>query len=97
MRRKTKPRVVWLPNTNANSFGAFGRSTSQTFVVDNPSTAPGAVTVGEIPIVIDSQDDALDPATSLSDIENSGYRLRRIVGKIVILTDQSNDAGEPHI
>jgi len=98
VRRKTRPRVVWLPNTNANSVGAFGRSVVQRFVVDGVGqTAPGTVIVGEVPIVIDSQDDPLDPATSLSDIENSGYRLRRIVGKIAVVADQTSDTGEPHI
>jgi len=91
MRRRTKPRVVWLPPTNANSISADNLSGFQAFRVDISPDAPMAV--GEIPLVIDSQDDPLDPTTSLADVESSGYRLRRIVGKIWISIDQ--DAGTP--
>lgn len=90
MRRRTKPRVVWLPNTNANSLPG-ARSTWQIFDVQPGATTFGSSAVGEIPITIDSQDDPLDPATSLSDLENSGYRLRRIVGKIFAFADQDID------
>lgn len=81
--RRRKPRVVWLPPTNLNSL-PFTSSTSglQTFFV-GVSPGLGAV-AGEIPLVIDSQDDPLDPNTSLADIESTGYRLRRIVGKIFL-------------
>lgn len=99
MRRRSRPRVVWLPGTNANSVGIGGGNTDnhvQTFIVGIPGpVAIGDTSVGEIPLVIDSQDDVLDPVTSLSDIENSGYRLRRIVGKIWIrpLTSTLDDPG----
>lgn len=81
MRRK--PRVVWLPPTNANSIGPGFTSGYQEFVVDVTGTT-GDFSVGEIPLVIDGQGDELDAAgvNTLSDLENSGYRLRRIVGKI---------------
>lgn len=82
MRRKS-PRVVWLPQTNANSIEPANDSAYQIFSVDlAPASAAGDFSVGEIPLTIDSQEDPLDPGTSLSDIYNSGYRLRRIVGKI---------------
>jgi len=83
MRRRTKPRVVWLPPTNANSIPLSSATSGfQEFFVGVASgTGPVA---GEIPLTIDSQDDPLDPNTSLADIESTGYRLRRIVGKIWI-------------
>lgn len=95
VRRRTKPRVVWLPNTNANSVSNAGvfRTTWQTFVIQVTSPNQGSIAVGEIPIVIDSQDDPLAAATSLSDVENSGYRLRRIVGKIFCFAKQDVDVG----
>lgn len=79
MRRKS-PRVVWLPQTNANSLGD-GTQVYQLGVitVGGPS---GATDTLEQPVVLDNQQTvtgSTDP--SLSDIESSGYRLRRIVGK----------------
>lgn len=87
MRRK--PRVVWLPPTNANSFGGLNTNGVQIFAVNTTGVAPKAT--GEIPLVIDSQDDPLDPATSLADVENSGYRLRRVVGKIWVECQGSDE------
>lgn len=81
MRRRTKPRVVWLPPTNANTLGNAGTAAYQIFAVD-VADAVGDFAVGEIPITIDSQSDPLDANTSLADVESAGYRLRRIVGKI---------------
>lgn len=89
MRRKSSPRVVWLPPTDANSPNASPTVGYQVFNVDI-SMASGTAT-GEIPLTIDSQDDPLDPNTTLSDIESSGYRLRRIVGKIWILGEEADD------
>lgn len=81
MRRRTKPRVVWLPPTNANSLGD-GSQGYQGFVL-SPTGSTGNTAVADIPMVIDSQLSVNDPEThSLADIESSGYRLRRIVGKI---------------
>lgn len=91
MRRRTKPRVVWLPNTNANSLPG-NRSTWQIFDVQPGALTFGSSAVGEIPIVIDATSvDPLDAVSSLSDIENSGYRLRRVVGKIFCFADQDAD------
>lgn len=83
MRRRSKPRVVWLPGTNANSLGGFNSSTWQL-----TSTTVGVGTAGqtdtiEIPVTQDGAgSDPLDTNSTLADIESSGYRLRRIVGKI---------------
>lgn len=83
--RRRKPRVVWLPPTNANSIPPANTSGYQIFSVDVSGNA-GDIAVGEIPLTIDGQTDELDTAgvNTLSDIENSGYRLRRIVGKIFL-------------
>lgn len=81
MRRRTKPRVVWLPQTNANSLGA-GTQVYQLGVI-TATGATGDSTTLEIPLVLDNQQEAFDVnSPSLSDIENSGYRLRRVVGKL---------------
>jgi len=88
MRRRTKPRVVWLPPTNANSLGAAATAGYQIFVLDLAGVT-GSFVVGEIPLTIDAQSDPLAPESSLADVENSGYRLRRIVGKIFVVCLQN--------
>lgn len=91
--RRRSPRVVWLPVTNANSVGNGNVSQLQTFVVGVAGTT-GDSSVGEIPLVIDAEVDPLGATTSLADVENNGYRLRRIVGKIWCRYDQ-DDAQNP--
>lgn len=83
MAKRRRAKVVWLPNTNANSVGISQTATTQIALIDfvGPGDA-GDFISGEIPVVIDGEQAPLDPATSLSDIFNSGYRIRRIVGKI---------------
>lgn len=92
MRKRTRPRVVWLPPTNLNSIDSVtSESGIQAFRVDTLAF-PGVATA-EIPVVIDgNEQDPLDTTTSLSDVENSGYRLRRIVGKIWVRMDQLDDS-----
>lgn len=91
MRRRSGPRVVWLPQTNANSFTPPLTSTFQRFRVFPPGGG-GSFDVGEIPLVIDDTKDPLALESSLSDVENSGYRLRRVVGKIwVAALQQAED------
>jgi len=88
--RRRKPKVVWLPPTNANSINGDVNSGIHEFIIDAASNQP---TNAEIPLVIDADDDPLDSTTtSLSDIENSAYRLRRIVGKIFVSVNQLADA-----
>lgn len=89
--RKRKPRVVWLPPDPANAVVPNEDTTGWLGTINGgPNQAAleisgSATTVNvEIPVVID----APRPETeSLSDIEDSGYRLRRIVGKIFCLGD----------
>uniref|UniRef100_UPI00404854C7 hypothetical protein n=1 Tax=Rheinheimera sp. TaxID=1869214 RepID=UPI00404854C7 len=95
-RRRSKPRVVWLPSTDINSVGQDPNADSvyQQFGVDVIGPT-GSFAVGEIPIVIDQSTDAQDPTQSLSDLENSGYRLRRIVGKIWVSQEQVQEETAP--
>lgn len=95
--RRGKPRVVWLPNTNANSVGAVPTSTVQSFVVE-PSGILGDFAVAEIPVTIDSDQDPIGAAdVSLADIFSSGYRLRRLVGKLFISCTQLAEDNAPVI
>lgn len=92
MRRRRKPRVVWLPpaaearNQVINpaisdaSVGAFS------FNINVAGTGLGTYATGLIPMVSDIpavpfQSGGL-PISTLADIQSSGYRLRRCVGKI---------------
>lgn len=94
--RRRKPKVVWLPLTNANDIGAPGDITStvyNAFIVPVSGTT-GDVQTTEIPIVLDSPQTAASATdSSLADIESSGYRLRRIVGKIWCVYNQSDLTG----
>lgn len=93
MRRRRKPRVVWLPLDLNNRLGqapssATLGSQSGTLIAVLTANPLGAIsTTQEFPIVKDfsgptNVPGVADPEATLSDIENSGYRLRRIVGKI---------------
>jgi len=89
MRRRKSPRVVWLPPTNLTSLDAGGQSVVNNFILDFTGTNEatiGASTIAEIPLVIDAADDDIVNTANqtLSDVENSSYRLRRIVGKIFV-------------
>lgn len=95
MRRKTRPRVVWFPHTNANTL----RFDDNTFsnVIELELTTSGATVgntvTGFAPVIIDENADVQAGPTTLSDIENSGYRLRRIVGKCFVAKQQIADDG----
>lgn len=92
-RRKTK--VVWLPGTNAFSAdsAAIAAPNTTTWQLQTSSifgSIAGDHTAFEIPVTLDgSQSDPLNATSSLADIESSGYRLRRVVGKVYILIAQS--------
>lgn len=90
MRRKTRPRVVWLPNTLEFAIGDDSRqSTYSQAIHDLNGPAAGDAVVSLHAITIDAPADPLVATSTLSDIENSGYRLRRIVGKIWCSMQQS--------
>lgn len=91
--RKRRPRVVWLPlSTQLRVNGVSGALDPGAFrfIVDVPTFAIPAGVTGICPVV---QDEPLNlafggPIASLSDKENSGYRLRRIVGKVTVSANQ---------
>lgn len=97
MRRK-KPRVVWLPADINNRLGeaplaATNDHQSSTIIhifTGNPLGDPPVTE--EIPIVKDFFGQATGMLTnvdsSLADIEQTGYRLRRIVGKLSFSVQQ---------
>lgn len=86
-RTRRRPKVVWLPLDLSNRVGQQGTAINGgvtgigTFVID-VSGPFGATTTAVIPVVRDDPQPAAFLAASLSDMENSSYRLRRIVGKI---------------
>jgi hypothetical protein len=89
VRRKSKPRVVWLPPSN-NSFFLNGGSSTIAFFVINASGGLGTGVTSETTVVADTTfgGGGIGAAQSLADIENTGYRIRRIVGKIFVFSDQ---------
>lgn len=99
MRRRTKPRVVWLPPTNRNSLDVATKLSGiqRVFLdVPNDSSTAGNSSAGEIPLVIDGE--ALDPLgtdITLGDLNNSSYRLRRIVGKLFAFRQVRGSTDEP--
>lgn len=90
MRRRTRPKVVWLPTTNANSVDPTSNYQFAAATFDEDVAGGGALI--ELPLVIDNQD-PLTPGKSLADIEDSGYRLRRIVGKVWCFIAQTRLGG----
>lgn len=88
MRRKTRPKVVWAPGTNANSVGTLNEGIPQ-FGNFTVPVGPDGVGVFEIPLIQDGvQNDPLGASSSLADIESTGYRLRRICGKVWVFAAQ---------
>lgn len=77
-RRTRRPRVVWLPPSLA---ATVGQTSGVNVFGLGVAGGAGDFVVGEQPIVNDIQD-PLAAGVSLADVENSGYRLRRIVGKV---------------
>jgi len=91
MRRRTKPKVVWLPKDGRFTI----QDTNVISAILEIDGAVGTVTTGIVSVVIDEPQDELVATTTLSDVENSGYRLRRIVGKCFVGVDQAGDTGGP--
>lgn len=91
MRRKTRPRVIWLPGDPFFSVDAAALGHSTINVARNVVTAlsPGITNTIVAPCVKDLPQNPLTPTNSLADIESSGYRLRRIVGSIWVNADQA--------
>lgn len=78
------PRVVWLPQDPffsvdaATLAGSTVMRVSETLVANNQ----GDFVTNVIPVIRDASPNPLTTANSLADIYQSGYRLRRIVGKM---------------
>ena len=88
MAKRKGPRVVWLPTEGNAPPGAPADSVWGIVPNLNISGATPTVQV-ETSIVLDVPRDP--DIESLSDVENSGYRLRRIVGKLNVIGDTLDD------
>jgi len=91
MRRRTKPKVVWLPKDGRFTIG----DSNVISAILEVGGALGNVVTGIVSVVIDEPQSELVATTTLSDVENSGYRLRRIVGKCFVGVDQAGDTDGP--
>lgn len=82
-RRIKRPRVVWLPSDRTFSIDSptTDESVYQTAQHDVVGIDAGNGVVSIHPLTIDAPP-VITGEDTLSDIENSGYRLRRIVGKV---------------
>jgi hypothetical protein len=86
MRRRIKPKVTWLPRDPAFTRD-FGNTDTNIIQLDFTLNSPiaGEFITGVVPVVSDATPLVDGPGNNtLSDIENSGYRLRRIVGKCFV-------------
>jgi len=102
--RRRRPRVTWLPQDLQNRLGSAPAAANSpvdqsTFIVAFTGPALGVTPDTQIiPLVKDDNtNDIANASSTLSDIENSGYRLRRIVGKLQIMVAQGTaaDAQDP--
>lgn len=81
MARRTRgPRVVWLP---PNAAAIVGETTGLIRFSVAALGGVGNVSTSEIQVVLPEVDHTTT-TNSISDLTNSGYRLRRIVGKIFV-------------
>jgi len=100
VRRRRKPRVVWIPQSAVGQLDFGGGAGAQLSTWHSTSIVMGN-NVGdaagiEVPLVNDGsisnpEDGTSGAAFTLSDIENSGYRLRRIVGNLYCALAPQND------
>jgi len=93
MARRRAPRVVWLPQDPFHSVNAagLGDATVMRLTIGHSSTGAGDTTTVVSPVVRDTSPNPLGANNTLADIEQSGYRLRRIVGKYWCTCDQISD------
>lgn len=84
MFKRRKAKVVWLPPSTDGSIGD-GTTAYQQAVATSANSLTGTRNFLEFTVVKDSQgQDPLSNTATLADIEQSGYRLRRIVGNIFV-------------
>lgn len=97
-RRTRRPTVVWLPNDVTNRIQLGGAATAGAenggfqlaFLVSSGGALTGHTAV--IPVVKDEPQNVTGTTETLSDLEGSAYRLRRIVGKIFVQPAQISAA-----
>lgn len=92
-RRTRRPAVVWLPLSTEGRIGTVAGATTGTdsasffFAVNTPGFG-GTAGTQVLPMVKDEPQGIAGQAETLSDLEGSAYRLRRIVGKLFIQPEQ---------
>jgi len=90
--RSRKPKVVWLPPSGDQDIvnpGGFTSGASALWGLNLAVSGVAPIFATELALTIDSP---RDPATeSLADLEDSSYRLRRIVGQLWINGDRLDD------
>lgn len=100
MARRTRgraPRVVWLPQDPDVTIdvstlnGSTIMRTDETLIAANR----GDFVTQLHPLVRDASPNPLTPANTLADINNSGYRLRRVVGKFYVNQRQLGETNAP--
>lgn len=97
MRRRRSPKVVWLPQDNFFSIDA-ATSDQNTWMRATETIGGQIGTTQSIiaPVVKDDPANVSLATTSLADLYASGYRLRRIVGKLFVeCATRPSDDGEP--
>lgn len=103
LRKRRKPKVVWLPTDNTaravpGGINTVPGGTSNGLVsIRPPAGTPGTVASAVVPVLNDNPFFGTPAGASLSDIYNSGYRLRRLVGKIFVSLDQTQSASPTNI
>lgn len=90
-RRIRRPRVVWLPSSNVQRIDSATDDISsiQQATFQAPSDAIGEKNAGLMAVVNDIEPLPNAANTTLADINSSGYRLRRIVGKVYVSAAQA--------
>lgn len=104
-RRRRKPRVVWLPPDLTYRLGVDPQSpatsTTESGILTYDATLDisggyGTNDIRVFPLVKDGPESPAAAANSLSDIESSGYRLRRVVGKLWFSLAQGTNEALPN-
>lgn len=94
-KRFKRPQVVWLPPDIFNRLGqapnpaTSGGNSAIGIGVFTPSGVIGGTTTELFPIVKDEPQNLTTATETLSDLEGSAYRLRRIVGKLFVAIEQT--------
>lgn len=96
MRKRTRPRVVWFPKDEGSTLG-----NNSNIIAVQQSVSGGAVDSGRqislVPVIINFPAQPAGGLDTLSDVENSGYRLRRLCGKVFCGIQESTDTDEANV